>query len=56
MGKLRFYHPAPIVLSRVPTDVARAVLLGEHTDLICTQILGMTQAEVDALRKKGVFQ
>jgi crotonobetainyl-CoA:carnitine CoA-transferase CaiB-like acyl-CoA transferase len=56
VGKLRFYHPAPIVLSKAPTDVARAVLIGEHTDIICTQILGITQAEVDALRKKGVFQ
>ncbi len=56
VGKLRFYHPAPIVLSDQPTDVARAVLLGEHTDLICREILHMKQEEIDALRKKGVFQ
>ncbi len=56
VGKLRFYHPAPIVLSKQPTDVGRAVLLGEHTDLICRSILGMSQDEIDALRKKGVFQ
>jgi benzylsuccinate CoA-transferase BbsF subunit len=56
VGKLRFYHPAPIVLSKQPTDVARAVYLGEHTDTICKDILGMSQAEVDTLRQKGVFQ
>jgi benzylsuccinate CoA-transferase BbsF subunit len=56
VGKLRFYHPAPIVLSRQPTDVARAIYLGEHTDQICRDILHMPQAEIDALRKKGVFQ
>ncbi len=56
MGKLRYYHPAPIKLSAVPTAVGHPVLLGEHTDYICTKILGMPQAEVDKLRQKGVFQ
>ena len=56
VGKLRFYHPAPIVLSKQPTDVARAVYIGENTDQICRDILKMPQAEIDALRKKGVFQ
>jgi crotonobetainyl-CoA:carnitine CoA-transferase CaiB-like acyl-CoA transferase len=56
MGRLRYYHPAPIKLSAVETAVQRPVLLGEHTDLICTKILGMSQSEVDALRRKGVFE
>ncbi|MCX7912234.1 MAG: CoA transferase, partial [Dehalococcoidales bacterium] len=56
MGRLRYYPPAPIKLSRAPTAVQRPVLLGEHTDYICTQILGMSQGEVDELRKKGVFE
>jgi crotonobetainyl-CoA:carnitine CoA-transferase CaiB-like acyl-CoA transferase len=56
VGKLRYYHPAPIKLSAVETAVQRPLLLGEHTDQICTKILFMTQGEVDALRKKGAFQ
>jgi crotonobetainyl-CoA:carnitine CoA-transferase CaiB-like acyl-CoA transferase len=56
MGRLRYYHPAPIKLSAVETAVQRPVLLGEHTDYICTKILGMSQSEVDALRQKGVFE
>ncbi len=56
MGKLRYYHPAPIKLSAVATAVQRPVLLGEHTDYICTKILGMSQAEVDKLRQKGAFE
>jgi benzylsuccinate CoA-transferase BbsF subunit len=55
MGKLRYYHPDPIKLSAVEADIQRPVLLGEHTDQICTEILGMTQGEVDNLREKGVF-
>ncbi|MDD5339323.1 MAG: CoA transferase [Dehalococcoidales bacterium] len=56
MGKLRYYHPAPITLSAVPTAVDRPVLLGEHTDYICTQILGMKQSDVDSLRQRGIFE
>jgi benzylsuccinate CoA-transferase BbsF subunit len=56
MGKLRYYHPAPIKLSAVETSVQRPVLLGEHTNYICTQILGMSQSEVDRLRQAGAFQ
>jgi benzylsuccinate CoA-transferase BbsF subunit len=56
MGKLRYYHPDPIKLSAVEPDIRRPVLLGEHTDYICTEILGMTQEEVDNLREKGVFE
>jgi benzylsuccinate CoA-transferase BbsF subunit len=56
MGKLRYYHPDPIKLSAAEADIQRPVLLGEHTDYICTKILGMTQGEVDSLREKGVFE
>jgi benzylsuccinate CoA-transferase BbsF subunit len=55
-GRLRYYHPAPIKLSAVETAVGRPVLLGEHTDYICTKILGMTHGEVDRLRQKGAFE
>jgi benzylsuccinate CoA-transferase BbsF subunit len=56
MGKLRYYHPAPIKLSALETAVQRPVLVGEHTDYICTKILGMTRGEIDRLRQKGVFE
>jgi crotonobetainyl-CoA:carnitine CoA-transferase CaiB-like acyl-CoA transferase len=55
-GKLRYFHPAPIKLSAVETAVALPVLLGEHTDYICTKILGMSKSEVDQLRQKGIFE
>lgn len=55
MGRLRYYHPDPIKLSAAEPDIKRPVLLGEHTDHVCTEILGMTPAEVDRLREKGVF-
>jgi len=56
VGKLRYYHPAPITLSAVETAVGRPVLVGEHTNYICTKILGMSQSEVDKLRQKGTFE
>ncbi len=55
MGKLRYYHPDPVKLSAVETVVQRPVLLGEHTDYICKEILGMSPDEIDRLRQKGVF-
>jgi len=56
VGKLRYYHPAPIKLSAVDTAVGRPVLIGEHTERICTEILGMAKSEVDGLKEKGVFE
>ena len=56
MGRLRYYHPAPITLSAVPTAVGRPVLLGEHSELICKSILGMSQAQFDELKQQGVFK
>jgi benzylsuccinate CoA-transferase BbsF subunit len=56
MGKLRYYHPAALTLSNAECEVKGPVLLGEHTDYVCSQILGMSQNEIDDLRKKGVFQ
>jgi len=56
MGKLRYYHPAPIKLSAVETAVQRPMLVGEHTDYICTKVLGMSPADVDRLRQKGTFE
>ncbi|OGO23697.1 MAG: hypothetical protein A2144_10950 [Chloroflexi bacterium RBG_16_50_9] len=55
MGKLRYYHPAALKLSEAEAEVKRPVLLGEHTDYVCREILGMPQDEIDRLRQKGVF-
>jgi benzylsuccinate CoA-transferase BbsF subunit len=55
IGKTRYYHAAGLKLSGAEAEVKRPVLLGEHTDYICTEILGMSPAEVDRLRQKGVF-
>jgi benzylsuccinate CoA-transferase BbsF subunit len=56
VGRLRYYHPDPIKLSAAEADIQRPVLLGEHTDKVCREILGMTQGEIDGLREKGVFE
>jgi crotonobetainyl-CoA:carnitine CoA-transferase CaiB-like acyl-CoA transferase len=56
MGRLRYYHPAPITLSAIATAVGRPVLLGEHSELICKSILGMNQAQFDEMKSKGVFK
>ena len=55
MGKRRFYHPEAMKLSAAEAEVRRPVLVGEHTDNICTRILGMSRGEIDRLRQKGVF-
>ena len=56
MGRLRYYHPAGLKLSGAETQVNRPVLLGEHTDYICREVLNMTRAEIDDLRGKGIFE
>ncbi|OGO33293.1 MAG: hypothetical protein A2Z29_05325 [Chloroflexi bacterium RBG_16_56_11] len=56
MGKLRYYHPAPIKLSAVDAAVQRPVMVGEHTDYICKEILGMPGEEIERLRQQGVFE
>ena len=56
MGNLRYYHPAALKLSGAEAAMARPVLVGEHTDQICTEILGMTKTEIEQLRQKGIFE
>ncbi|MES2564096.1 MAG: CoA transferase, partial [Pseudomonadota bacterium] len=51
------YNAPPIRLSRTPANLSRAApLLGEHTEEVCLDLLGMTRARFDALRRAGVFQ
>jgi benzylsuccinate CoA-transferase BbsF subunit len=50
------YNAPPFHLSRTPADLRRAApLLGEHTEEICTQLLGVDAADLATLRAEGVF-
>ena len=44
---------SPIKLSDSPVDVERSPLLGEHTDEILTEVLGLDAAEVAAAKADG---
>ena len=44
---------SPIKLSDSPVEVERSPLLGEHTDEILTEVLGLDAADVAAARADG---
>jgi benzylsuccinate CoA-transferase BbsF subunit len=56
MGKLRYYHAAAFNLSHTEESMARPVMMGEHTDQVCRDILGMSTEEIAAMRKRGIFE
>ena len=43
----------PIKLSDSPSDVVRSPLLGEHTDEILKEVLGMSDQEIKAAKEEG---
>ena len=43
----------PVKLSDSPSEVVRSPLLGEHTDEILTEILGLTEEDIAAAREEG---
>lgn len=45
----------PVKLSDSPTDVTRSPLLGEHTDEILREVIGLSDGEVDALKSTGAL-
>jgi formyl-CoA transferase len=45
----------PIKLSESPVEVRRSPLLGEHTDEVLQDVLGMDAREVDAARREGAI-
>jgi benzylsuccinate CoA-transferase BbsF subunit len=50
------YNAPPIRLSRTNFTMNRAApLLGQHTDEVCRELLGMTDAQIKTLRTQGVF-
>ena len=46
---------SPIRLSETPVRHGAPPLLGEHTREVLVEILGMDEAEVEALRSRGVI-
>ncbi len=56
LGRRNFYHPPGFTLSDVKSQLHRPPLLGEHTEYICTEILGMSKAEYEQLLKEGVIE
>jgi benzylsuccinate CoA-transferase BbsF subunit len=55
LGKHNFYHPPAFKLSKAPAAVSAPSLLGEHTEYICRDILGMAEEEFNKLKQGGVF-
>ena len=45
----------PIKLSDSPADVRRSPLLGEHTDEILRNVLGMSEDEINSARQQGAI-
>jgi crotonobetainyl-CoA:carnitine CoA-transferase CaiB-like acyl-CoA transferase len=49
------HHAVPYRLSHTPAQMTPAPLLGQHTRTICQQILGMSDADYDALAAADLF-
>jgi crotonobetainyl-CoA:carnitine CoA-transferase CaiB-like acyl-CoA transferase len=49
-------HRRPVDLSKMDWELRRAPLLGEHTEYVCTEILGMSDEEFVELMGEGVFE
>lgn len=50
------HRGSPIRFSSIPTVLKPAPCLGEHTEYICTQILGMLPEEYQKLKEEGLFE
>ena len=50
------YSGMPAQLSKTPYEVKRAPFLGEHTEYICTQVLGFSDEEFVQLVADGVLE
>jgi len=56
MGRMS-YSGMPVKMSATPYHITRnAPCLGEHTEYVCTQMLGMSDAEFTQLVSAGVFE
>ncbi|MEE8471581.1 MAG: CoA transferase, partial [Dehalococcoidia bacterium] len=54
MGPVNHYAWPP-KLSRTPARMRPAPCLGEHTEYVCTEVLGMSDGEFLELLASGVF-
>jgi formyl-CoA transferase len=45
----------PIKLSASPAQIKRSPTLGEHTEEILTEVLGLSQADIAAKKAAGAF-
>ncbi|MBI4288238.1 MAG: CoA transferase, partial [Chloroflexi bacterium] len=46
----------PMIMSRTPAECRRAPLLGEDTESFCRDVLGISEAELAALKADGALQ
>jgi crotonobetainyl-CoA:carnitine CoA-transferase CaiB-like acyl-CoA transferase len=54
IGPIRQQAPYPRQVGETPSAPAGAPRLGEHTDEVLSTLLGLSAAEIDALRAKGI--
>ena len=50
------YTGMPSRMSETPYEMKRAPMLGEHTEYVCTKLLGMSDQELVELMAEGVFE
>lgn len=50
------YQASPFILSRSPGELKRSPLIGEHNELVCREILGLSEEEYIELLVDGVLQ
>jgi benzylsuccinate CoA-transferase BbsF subunit len=50
------YAPHSVTFSRSPQRINRSPCLGEHTEQICKEILGLSEEAFDQLKGGGVFE
>jgi benzylsuccinate CoA-transferase BbsF subunit len=55
LGPQKFFHPPGFTLSDATAELHRPVILGEHTEYICTEILGIPGEDFTKMEKEGVF-
>ena len=55
LGKQKFYHPPGFTLSEAAAERHRPVFLGEHTEYICKEILGISDSEFARMEREGAF-
>ncbi len=55
LGKQKFFHPPGFTLSDATAELHRPVFLGEHTEYICKDILGISDDNFSRMQRDGVF-